>query len=83
MTFIFDTGSAWTWISSADCPKTLCPNEHYYYFLSNGYRSTWTKETIYYGIGKVSGTVVNDDIALTKSNATKARDVNFLSVHNA
>ena len=67
MTFIFDTGSAWTWIASSDCPKTMCPNNHYYYHLSRGFRTTGTNETVMYGIGKVNGYVVNDDIALTKS----------------
>lgn len=83
MTFIFDTGSAWTWIPSSDCPKTECTRGHYFYHRSTGFRSTGTNETIVYGIGKVKGYVVNDDISLTKSTKTQAKDVNFLNVFTA
>ena len=37
MTFIFDTGSAWTWIPNKDCPDDECTKNHYDYTLSSGY----------------------------------------------
>lgn len=83
MTFIFDTGSAWTWIPSEDCDKTECTKNHYNYKLSEGYKNTGGQDEIFYGIGYVKGYIVNDDISITNSKETAARDVNFLSVTNA
>ncbi len=83
MSFIFDTGSAWTWVPSQDCPDDQCPNEHYQYTKSNGYRNTGTKDAVYYGIGSVEGYVVNDDVAIANSQSAMALDVNFLSVFGA
>lgn len=40
-------------------------------------------EEVFYGIGYVNGYIVNDDIAITNSKNTAARDVNFLSVTSA
>lgn len=67
MTFIFDTGSAWTWIPSEDCPDNQCPNEHYRYHESNGYRDTGEIDKVIYGIGEIEGRIVNDDIAVHQS----------------
>ena len=37
MTFIFDTGSAWTWLPNKDCLKTECVNGIYNYQFSTAY----------------------------------------------
>jgi len=83
MTFIFDTGSAWTWIPNIDCPDTECTRRHYRYQDSTGYRTSSVEKEVFYGIGYVKGNIVNDDIAITNSMSTAAKDVNFLSVSNA
>ena len=83
MTFIFDTGSAWTWIPSEDCPDDQCANNHYNYKKSKGYRKTYQVEKIVYGIGEINGFVVNDDISISNSIAYMATDVNFLSIFSA
>jgi hypothetical protein len=83
LTFIFDTGSAWTWIPSEDCPDEECPNRHYQYHLSSGYHDTGEVDNVVYGIGEIKGQIVNDDIAITKSTEYQAIDVNFLSVYYA
>jgi hypothetical protein len=67
LTFIFDTGSAWTWIPSEDCPDEECPNRHYQYHLSSGYQDTGETDNVVYGIGEIKGQIVNDDIAITRS----------------
>lgn len=41
------------------------------------------EKEVFYGIGYVKGNIVNDDIAITNSMSTAAKDVNFLSVSNA
>mmetsp|Transcript_14305 Transcript_14305/g.24347 ORF Transcript_14305/g.24347 Transcript_14305/m.24347 type:complete len:85 (+) Transcript_14305:341-595(+) len=83
MTFIFDTGSTWTWIPSIDCPDSQCPNEHYDYDKSSGYRNTGDQDSVVYGIGEIRGDVVNDDVAIGDSEDLQATDVNFLSVYFA
>ena len=83
MTFIFDTGSAWTWIPNSDCPNTECTSNHYFYYQSKGYRDSGRIETVKYGIGSIKGRVVNDDISITNSPKTTAHNVNFLSVFEA
>ena len=83
MTFIFDTGSAWTWIPNEDCPDSQCPHEHYQYHLSTGYINSERVETVQYGIGKIEGSVVNDDVSILPSKEGQAQDVNFLSVYKA
>ena len=83
MTFIFDTGSAWTWIPSKDCPDSQCSNNHYKYQFSSGFRSTNTLEDVKYGIGYIKGYVVNDDIAITSDTKSMATDVNFINVYEA
>ena len=83
MTFIFDTGSAWTWIPSSDCPDDECSKRHYEYQKSNGFRSSGRKEEVLYGIGFIEGYVVNDDIAITSDKKTMATDVNFINVFHA
>jgi hypothetical protein len=65
MTFIFDTGSAWTWIPSQDCPLDECPNRRYEYKYSEGFRNTGITEEVVYGIGKINGYIVNDDISIS------------------
>jgi len=40
-------------------------------------------ETVSYGIGAIKGYVVNDDISITNSRDTAAREVNFLSIFEA
>jgi hypothetical protein len=84
MKFIFDTGSAWTWVPNSDC--TGCPGNHYNYALSaDYYQSQYTKK-IFYGVGSVKGYVVNDDITIappeTGANAM-AHNVNFISVYES
>lgn len=83
MTFIFDTGSAWTWIPSSDCPDDQCTNRHYEYMKSTGFRSTGRREQVIYGIGEIAGYVVNDDVAITSDPKTMATDVNFINVFQA
>ena len=83
MTFIFDTGSAWTWIPSEDCSDKECTKNHYQYHKSEGFRNTYQKEKVVYGISEISGYVVNDDIAIAPSTKYMATDVNFLSVNKA
>ena len=80
MTFIFDTGSAWTWIPSKDCPDNQCGNEHYKYQFSTGFKSTGIVEDVKYGIGYIKGYVVNDDISISSDKKTMAKDVNFINV---
>ena len=63
MTFIFDTGSAWSWVPNSDCFG--CPGQHYEYARSNDYVQSRYSKTIYYGIGSVKGWVVNDDIGIS------------------
>lgn len=84
MKFIFDTGSAWTWVPNSDC--TGCPGNHYNYaFSEDYYQSQYTKK-IFYGVGSVKGYVVNDDITVappeTGANAM-AHNVNFISVYES
>ena len=83
MTFIFDTGSAWTWIPNSDCPDDQCTKRHYKYQDSTGYRTSTVEKEVFYGIGYVKGKIVNDDISITNSKDTAAKDVNFLSVSQA
>lgn len=62
MSFIFDTGSSWTWVPNSDC--LTCPGNHYSYaFSEDYYQSPYTK-TIFYGVGSVEGYVVNDDFTV-------------------
>ena len=70
MTFIFDTGSAWTWIPSRDCPNTECANNHYNYSASDGFVNTGSREIVNYGMGSIEGFVVNDDISITAVKGT-------------
>lgn len=65
MTFIFDTGSAWTWVPNSDCDDSQCPNRHYRYHDSESYVDTGEIDTVVYGIGEIEGKIVNDDIAIT------------------
>lgn len=51
MTFIFDTGSSWTWVPNEDCPDDQCTKRHYEYSKSNMYRDSGKKETVKYGMG--------------------------------
>lgn len=83
MTFIFDTGSAWTWIPSSDCPDDQCTKEHYMYQKSSGFHNTNQKEDVKYGIGEIEGYVVNDDISITSNKETLTKDVNFINVYYA
>ena len=83
MTFIFDTGSAWTWLPNNDCPKTECTKNIYDYSRSTAYDKTEDEAEVTYGIGYIKGTVVNDDIAIENNQKSAARDVNFLSVFHA
>lgn len=83
MTFIFDTGSAWTWIPNSDCPSNQCTRNNYRYQVSSGYKNTGRIETVKYGIGSIKGNVVNDDISITNSRLTQASNVNFISVFEA
>lgn len=83
MSFLFDTGSPWTWVPSIICPDDQCSGQHYNYKMSTGYRTTNNYDTVKYGIGKVAGYVVNDDIAITSDPKTMATDVNFISVTTA
>jgi hypothetical protein len=83
MSFLFDTGSPWTWVPSIICPSNECSGEHYNYKKSSGYRTTNNYDEVKYGIGKVMGYVVNDDIAITSDPKTMATDVNFISVYSA
>ena len=41
------------------------------------------EEMVQYGIGKIKGFVVNDDIAITSNRSSKAHDVNFINVYYA
>ena len=83
MSFIFDTGSTWTWIPNKDCPESQCPNDHYYYDRSTNYYDTRDQDQVTYGIGQVKGYVVVDDVAVADSVDLQANDVNFLSVYYA
>ena len=83
MTFIFDTGSAWTWIPSSDCPTYECPNNHYFYQMSEDFLNTDQIEIVNYGMGSIEGFVVNDDISITGDASALARDVNFINVYAA
>ena len=66
MSFLFDTGSPWTWVPSDLCPRQQCSGQRYHYRKSTGYRVYDTKdEIVKYGIGSIRGRVVNDDIAIT------------------
>jgi len=38
MTFLIDTGSSWTWLPNADCPKDQCKNNIYQYQKSYAYK---------------------------------------------
>ena len=81
MSFLFDTGSPWTWVPSIHCPDDQCTGEHYNYKVSDGYRTTGKFETVKYGSGTIEGWVVNDDISITSDEATMAHDVNFINVY--
>lgn len=83
MSFIFDTGSAWTWIPNEDCPKTECKNGVYHFRKSKGYLETGQTSEVVYGIGYIQGMIVNDDISISKDAMLAAKDVNFLSVYHA
>jgi len=64
MTFIFDTGSAWTWLPNNDCPKTECTKRIYDYSKSSAYDKSGDEAEVFYGIGYIKGLIVNDDIAI-------------------
>ena len=81
MTFLFDTGSSWLWISNEDCPKAQCQYRHYNYKESTSYRTDRKTEKVKYAAGKIEGFVATDHVALTKSEKTQAKDVNFLSIY--
>lgn len=83
MSFIFDTGSAWTWVPSVDCPDSQCSGEHYDFHKSKGFSDTGKVEDVTYGQGYIKGTVVNDDIAISSDPSTMAQDVNFILVREA
>ena len=83
MSFLFDTGSPWTWVPSIHCPDSQCQGEHYNYKKSTGYRSSEKYETVRYGSGAIEGWVVNDDISITEDSSTMAKDVNFINVYQA
>ena len=83
MTFIFDTGSSWTWLPNADCPDDECAKDHYFYKKSDTYRDSGKVETVKYGVGSIEGRVVTDHIALSATGEFQAQDVNFLSVYHA
>ena len=69
MTFIFDTGSSWTWLPNADCPDSQCAKNHYNYKRSTSYSNSKKVETVKYGVGEIEGHVVTDHIALSSSGA--------------
>jgi hypothetical protein len=67
MSFIFDTGSTWTWIPNKDCAYSQCPNGKYNYDQSTEYVDTRDIDKVVYGIGEVNGYVVVDDIAVSNT----------------
>lgn len=83
MTFLFDTGSPWTWVPSIRCPDDQCRGDHYDYSKSTGFKSSNKKDEVTYGMGRIHGVVVNDDIAISEDPETMAHDVNFISVISA
>lgn len=81
MTFLLDTGSAWLWLANEDCPAEQCRYDHYEYHLSSSYSTEKKPESVKYAAGAIEGYVAADHVALTKSPATQAQDVNFLSIY--
>ena len=71
MTFIIDTGSTWSWLTSEDC--RVCPGNHYQYHKSTDFKSYDVVESIKYMKGKVSGKVVHDSVSLTPILSSGAR----------
>jgi hypothetical protein len=81
MEFIFDTGSAWTWLPNSDCPEDQCATTNRYKYLESGaYDDSGSESEVFYGVGYVKGNIVNDDISVTEDKSSTAKDVNFLSV---
>ena len=81
MTFIVDTGSTWSWLTSEDCEN--CPGNHYQYHLSSDYKTYHEVENIQYMVGHAKGYIVEDSIALTPSLSSAARDFKFISIFDS
>lgn len=78
MTFIFDTGSAWTWLPNQNCPSEECKGNKLRDDSSDG-----NDKEVFYGIGYIKGKIGQTDISITPEIKTQAEKVNFLSVYTA
>jgi hypothetical protein len=83
LSFIFDTGSGWTWAPTSACPKTQCTKNRFDYRVSKNFKNSSDTEIVNYGIGSIKGWVVNDDIAIKQNINFTAYGVNFLGIYEA
>jgi len=81
LSFIFDTGSGWTWAPTSACPKTQCTKNRFDYRVSKNFKNSSDTEIVNYGIGSIKGWVVNDDIAIKQNINFTAYGVNFLGIY--
>ena len=94
MSFILDTGSAWTWLPNNSCPETQCTGERYDSINSDTFETTLASKPgekakvteINYSTGRVAGYISKDSFSLTRippSDRQIARNIDFVSVFKA
>ena len=59
---LLDTGSSITWVPSPSCPRAKCPGSHFEHSLSETFIDHNIPLEIKYGVGKLKGNLVSDQI---------------------
>jgi hypothetical protein len=82
MTFLLDTGSAWTWLPGHLCPRNECAGERFDDHKSSTYARTGKEVSIRYGKGRLRGFTAHDQVRLSQDSAP-AKQIDFLTVVEA
>ena len=87
LNLLLDSGSSVMWVQSTECPNpSQCHGESpYKSLLSATYKQSDLTQTIQYGIGKVIGHIVTDQISWVSNplSSQVSDDVGFLLIYEA
>lgn len=87
VSLLLDTGSSIMWVQSKECQEAgMCDGDNPYdHWLSDGYAETQRTQTIEYGIGKVVGKLVSDEVSWVPDPLPHqlGKNVPFLIVNEA